>query len=193
MNFVSRMHKIWKQSQKEERRYRPERELDANGREHIVIKLDSPDAAYSRFSPEGKRRIDPEAWQYLTEENRNIAPLVIEVKNHDMAGDPGLAAEFKKTLFEESRFQNFVQYRKRRMNAVKAWMLLLAGIVIITVSILLRAFASEGVGLFFETIDILTWVLIWEAFDAFIFVRAGLKRKYMFTYRIRAAEIVFIE
>lgn len=186
------MSHLWRKSKKEERRYKPEKVLDGEGREHLILKLDFPGDAYSRFSPSEQRRISPEAWAYLTEENRHMTGLVIEVKNAEMAGNKELQEEFQKTLFEESRFENFIQYRKRQMNTVKAWIRLFVGILVIALGILLRTFGPEGAGLFFQTIDILAWVVIWEAFDAFIFVRSQLKQKYLFTYRIRTAKIVFI-
>ena len=191
MNFFSRIADIWRKSKKEERRYKPKTELDEQGRERLILKLDSPESAYSPFSVKEQRRISPEAWAYLTGENRHIAPLVIEVRNAEIADSPELQKEFKETLHEEGRFENFTQFRRRRMNAIKAWMLLFIGFFVIALSIFLNSTVSGWISFVVQTIDILAWVVIWEAFDAFIFVRAELKRKYMMTYRIRAADIVF--
>ena len=195
MNPIRRIRQQYSHLRREDRKYRRPAVFDDEGREVVTLKLDSLKDAFSKFSPVGDRRINPEVKEYLTGQNRGLGPLVINVRNPDVADREGMREAFRKTVKEEFQFDCHRISRKITFNWVKSSVLTLFGLIILLFSILsVHIFPKfTGDNIILRTMDILAWVVLWEAFDGFLFTRMSLRFEYLKAARLRLAEFTFTE
>ena len=196
MNPIRRIREQYGRLRKEDDKYRYEAAYDDEGREVIELQLSSLRDAFSRFSPTCARRINPEVKDYLNSQNRQLGPLVINVRNADIADREGMRNAFRKTVYDEFHYDCAHITKRMRFNLIKSWSLIVFGILIIVFSViaalLLDIFTPEN-NVIFRTVDIFAWVIMWEAFDGLLFTRHTLRMEYLRAARLRLAEFTFTE
>jgi len=193
MNPIKRIREQYKNLRKEDRGYRREIVCDDEGREVIQLQLDSLRDAFSRFSPVGDRRVNPDVKEYLVSQNKGLGPLVINVRNAEISSREGMREKFRETVSDEFRGDCAQISRKITYNWVKSCILMLFGIAILLFSILAGHWFNPNENIVLRTIDILAWVILWEAFDGIFFTRLTLRMEYLKAARLRLAEFLFTE
>ncbi|MDR1093555.1 MAG: hypothetical protein LBL66_05345 [Clostridiales bacterium] len=199
MNPISRIRRQYKNLRAEDKHYRRKVCYDDEGREIITLQLDHLRDAFSRFSPVGDRRINPEVKDYLISQNRRLGPLVVNVRNAAIAGKESMREGFRKTVSEEFRDDCARISRRITFNWIKSWLMLVVGIAILLLSTLGEHFSISlpipfpDANIILRTADVLAWVVLWEAFDGLIFTRSSLRMDYLRAARLRLAEFLFTE
>ena len=195
MNPIKRIKTEYKRLREEDKRYKREAVYDDEGRETAALRLNNPGDAFSRFSTESDPRINPEVKEYLTAHSRGHGPLAVKVHSAGLASDGAARGTFQKTVREEFEYDCALIGRKISFNRVKSWSLVAFGVLILILSITLGfIFESPAeYNVILRTVDILAWVVLWEAFDGLLFTGSHLRMEYMKAARLRLAEFTFTE
>ena len=167
-------------------------EYDDGGKELVRMTVKNDDDFLSPFALRGEEMLSGEASEFL---DRAVMRLPLKDELHvDIAGEAitmgersGYAAAIRNTY----RTRVIDIDRKLRRNAVAAFMMTLAAIVIMTLYVTLELWNAGYVIL--EIVDIVAWVFMWEAADLFFLERNVLKLEQLRSCRLYAAEITFGE
>lgn len=153
----------------------------------IHLKINSTDEILSPFSEDNRAVINSEFAEFLENSVKDVhikndITIEIESKNKD--------EEKISTAIKNYYFNEFIESeRKLKQNLLFSITTLILGVI----SILLTSL-SQHLNLTYvlsNTLDILSWVFIWEAFDLFFFRRIDLKRQQYRQMNFINATIVF--
>lgn len=188
-----RWFKSLKKLKKSEKAHNGAMDIDESGRLIIDIKLEDPSNAYNEFSPMHDLRINPSLIDYIEAENSvSKHPLGIKVYSGALFADESaqqvLTATLKKT-FDDRRHQNYNRIRFCNFRTLTS---LIAGLLILLLCLSVQ-YISKGENLFLSSMEILSWVFVWEAADLFFFERPSLSRSYLHSSKLSAAKIEFVK
>jgi len=81
--------------------------------------------------------------------------------------------------------------RALKRNKTKTLIVLLGGLFVLSAAALLHYFLQDNLRVFLLSVEILSWVLMWEAFDSFFFERPQLHTRYAFLVKLSKAKYKF--
>lgn len=174
-----------------EKKYKPPLVFDEAGRMVIDVHLSDFSDAYTPFSPPDNRRIDEGLMDYLKAENPlRPYPLVIRVSGLSEKNDDDRRKEFENTLHTACDKERHHRYLAHRTCLFRSLVCLLGGLLILALSIVLQL-TLKSAEVILVSVEILSWVFIWEAADLFFFERPDLKRRYYYFAKLSTADLIY--
>lgn len=193
MIMLKNMRSKIKDLKKEDKAYLKKHDINTDGRLVIDIVLESASDAYSKFSPQHDKRLDPGLSEYIEAENVALQnPLHFKIYNNEYAADQASGEEFKALLMSDLKDKRYKAYKALRFNMLASIICLLVGLAVIALSVSLR-FIFDYIEVVYVSIEIMAWVFVWEAVDLFFFGRPELKLKYIKAARLTEATVSFCE
>ena len=164
---------------------------DEEGRSLIEIKVDNKDSVLSSFSTK-EAIISNELAEFI---NHQLRPMTLTNGIHLNLICDDITDEEKKIY--DSAIRNYYKHelieknRELTRNKVLVWVMGILGTIILAVSILLNVL--ERLTVFASVIDIVAWVLLWEAVDLHIFQRPKIEIEELRAYEIANSIITYNE
>ena len=162
---------------------------DEEGRSLIEIKVDNKDSVLSSFSTK-EAIISNELAEFI---NHQLRPMTLTNGIHLNLVCDDITDEEKKIY--DSAIRNYYKHelieknRELTRNKVLVWVMGILGTIILAVSILLSVL--EKLTIFASVIDIVAWVLLWEAVDLHIFQRPKIEIEELKAYEIANSIITY--
>lgn len=162
---------------------------DEEGRSLIEIKVDNKDSVLSSFSTK-EAIISNELAEFI---NHQLRPMTLTNGIHLNLVCDDITDEEKKIY--DSAIRNYYKHelieknRELTRNKVLVWVMGILGTIILAVSILLSVL--EKLTIFASVIDIVAWVLLWEAVDLHIFQRPKIEIEELRAYEIANSIITY--
>lgn len=162
---------------------------DEEGRSLIEIKVDNKDSVLSSFSTK-EAIISNELAEFI---NHQLRPMTLTNGIHLNLICDDITDEEKKIY--DSAIRNYYKHelieknRELTRNKVLVWVMGILGTIILAVSILLSVL--EKLTVFASVIDIVAWVLLWEAVDLHIFQRPKIEIEELKAYEIANSIITY--
>lgn len=151
-------------------------ERDSDGRVVINMRVMNDDGFLSPFSPYDNPVLSDDVTDFLDKTTKSVLPneqLCLKIKSNCIDDEEkSLYSKAIKETYAEEYLEN-----ERALKRNTAFSVVL-GLLGVTVLILLFIFESTVANAIWgEVIDILAWVLLWEAFDLYIFGSQEFKLK----------------
>lgn len=141
---------------------------------HMTVKDDTD--FLSVFSENDTPVIREEVAEFIESRTESIPPFEsLTLRIHSDCIDDQEKKEYKAAIKEYYTEKYFSNYRELKESKVISHLLLVAGIIVLALAILLQYKANSII--WSEVIDIVAWVLLWEAADISIFKNRSLKWK----------------
>ncbi|MDR0850799.1 MAG: hypothetical protein LBN07_05005 [Christensenellaceae bacterium] len=160
-----------------------------SGRAFIDVTIPDLKSAYSPYSVESRRRIETGFIEFVEDYSQSIPmtqelTLRIHVKE-DASREQ--RAEIKDAIRAHYAQQLTNVEFKQRHRLVIGTVTFLLGLAVLAA----MYFLARGISLLHETLMVLSWVLLWTAFDAFFLTMPALRLKRQRYKRLQRADIIF--
>lgn len=161
----------------------------------LPISLHNIEDGFSPFPYKFNLLSEP-VYEYLESfESIHLAPNEIKLEIHiDEKTSDEKINDFSSAIKNKYEKQ-YIKYNSQiKIKAISSMILLFFGIIVIGIMIWLDyQFFNDRNNIWIEVIDIFAWVLVWEAFDKFIFERKDVKNMAKRAIKFKNAEIEIIK
>ena len=163
---------------------------DDDGKAVIEAKIENSNDIFSKFNYDDGDKLTPDFTDFLWEKSR-LVPI-----NKDLRVNLYTNNEIQDTAVEKALKDHFkYEYieTKKEMQHLKQFSLvnLILGVIALAVLLVLSNVLNNYI--LVTVIDILAWVFVWEAFDAFFLERSHKKRKLLYLQKLYSADVEIVK
>ncbi len=162
--------------------------LNNDGKVTININLKDINDAYSPYAPKNEPLLNSAFKDYLLTDDKIIHDLVLVTENDKLYDSIYEQERYINAIRNDFKNDNYKVSKQMHFNTYKSIALLVFGMLILSLASIFSSLLND---IYLNTIDILAWVIIWEAFDGIFLYSRELRNQYIKIARIREANFLF--
>lgn len=164
---------------------------DEEGRVVVEMNVRDDTNFLSDFSKDDNPVISGDVAEYLEDRTSFLPPKEqLSLHIHSSCIDEAEQAQYRRAISSYYTDRYYAGEREYRRNLVAAILLAVAGVLVLAFMIMYEHFFNNAVWI--EVIDIVAWVLLWEAADLFLLQNRLLKVRYTRYLSLAAMRVTFI-
>lgn len=164
--------------------------FDSDDNALITVKADKDEQLFSSYDYDNNEKLNEELADYIWDKARFV-PAKSDIRIKVYAGEKANKKEIESAIHNKFKKEYLELKEEKKRNALFSLSMLITGLLFLGVLYLSYLFFRNE---FLDVIlEIVVWVFLWEATDAFFLQRASMRRKQFILLKLCASNVEVIK